>query len=120
VHREYLAYMFKYDSMHGMYPGEVTISGSDLVVDGKTIKAYTEKCALWPPACVPLLHRRAILDAVGRQAGAPEPLELSVVPRLQGPRVDSLGHGRRHLRVRLHWRVHDQGEGAQPVSKLIG
>ena len=36
--------MLKYDSMHGKIHGEVTYSGSDLVIDGKKIKTYTEKC----------------------------------------------------------------------------
>ena len=38
--------MLKYDSMHGKMHGEVTFSGSDLVIDGKKIKTYTEKCVL--------------------------------------------------------------------------
>ena len=37
--------MLKYDSMHGQMPGEVTFSGSELVIDGKKIKTYAEKCA---------------------------------------------------------------------------
>ena len=37
--------MLKYDSMHGKYLGEVTFDGSDLVIDGKTIKTYAEKYA---------------------------------------------------------------------------
>lgn len=36
--------MLKYDSMHGPYIGEVSFSGSDLVIDGKKIKSYSEKC----------------------------------------------------------------------------
>ena len=43
--------MLKYDSMHGPYIGEVSFSGSDLVIDGKKIKSYSEKCVFphWPP-----------------------------------------------------------------------
>ena len=36
--------MLKYDSMHGPYIGEVSFSGSDLVIDGKKIMSYSEKC----------------------------------------------------------------------------
>ena len=44
VRRDYSAYMLKYDSMHGKMLGEVTYSGSDLVIEGKKVKTYTEKC----------------------------------------------------------------------------
>jgi len=37
------AHLFKYDSNYGIYPGTVEISGTDLVVDGKTIKVLAEK-----------------------------------------------------------------------------
>ncbi|MDI5889481.1 type I glyceraldehyde-3-phosphate dehydrogenase, partial [Flavobacterium sp. LB3P48] len=40
---EYAAYMFKYDSTHGRYQGEVTHEGSNLVIDGHTIKVYQER-----------------------------------------------------------------------------
>ena len=32
-----LAHLFKYDSVHGIWPGEVTSEGDNLVVDGKSI-----------------------------------------------------------------------------------
>ena len=34
---DYLAYMLKFDTMHGRYPGEVSSNEKGLVVDGKTI-----------------------------------------------------------------------------------
>ncbi len=37
------AHLFKYDSNYGIFPGEVTIDGNDLVVNGKTIKVFAEK-----------------------------------------------------------------------------
>ncbi|CAM9016432.1 hypothetical protein WICANDRAFT_25185 [Wickerhamomyces anomalus NRRL Y-366-8] len=40
---EYAAYMFKYDSTHGRYQGEVSHEGSNLVIDGHTIKVYQER-----------------------------------------------------------------------------
>jgi len=40
---ETLAHLFKYDSVHGIYPGSVETSGNSIVVDGHTIKIYAEK-----------------------------------------------------------------------------
>ena len=37
------AHLFKYDSNYGIFPGEVTIDGNDLVIDGKKIKVFAEK-----------------------------------------------------------------------------
>ena len=37
------AHLFKYDSTYGIYPGTVTTSNGNLVVDGKTIKVLAEK-----------------------------------------------------------------------------
>ena len=35
---DYLAYMLKYDSVHGRFKGEVAVDGSTLVVNGKKIR----------------------------------------------------------------------------------
>jgi hypothetical protein len=35
IDAEYMAYMLKYDSVHGIFPGEVSVEGNDLVVNGK-------------------------------------------------------------------------------------
>ena len=35
---DYLAYMLKYDSVHGKFKGEVSVDGSNLIVNGKTIR----------------------------------------------------------------------------------
>ena len=35
---EYLAYMLKFDSVHGRFKGEVSVDGSNLIVNGKTIR----------------------------------------------------------------------------------
>lgn len=40
---DYMAYMFKYDSTHGRFKGEVGTEGSCLVVNGKKIAVYQEK-----------------------------------------------------------------------------
>ena len=39
----HLAYLLKYDSVHGNYDGSVEVQGSNLVVDGKTIRITAER-----------------------------------------------------------------------------
>ena len=39
---DYLAYMLKYDSVHGRFDGDVSVEGGNLVVNGKTISATAE------------------------------------------------------------------------------
>jgi glyceraldehyde 3-phosphate dehydrogenase len=40
---ETLAHLFKYDSIHGVFPGDVFVKENDLVVDGQGIKVFAEK-----------------------------------------------------------------------------
>ena len=40
---EYLAYMLKYDSVHGRFKGEIAVDGSTLIVNGKKIRLTAEK-----------------------------------------------------------------------------
>src|SRR5690554_2555493 len=40
---DYLAYMLKYDSVHGRFDGEVSVDGNTLVVDGKRIRLTQER-----------------------------------------------------------------------------
>ena len=40
---EYLAYMLKYDSVHGRFKGEVAVEGNNLVVNGKNIRLSAER-----------------------------------------------------------------------------
>lgn len=40
---EMLALLFQFDSTYGRYPGKVELKGSEMVVDGKTIKMFSEK-----------------------------------------------------------------------------
>jgi glyceraldehyde 3-phosphate dehydrogenase len=37
------AYLFKYDSNYGVYPGEVEVAADAIVVDGKPIRVFTER-----------------------------------------------------------------------------
>ena len=39
---DYLAYMLKYDSVHGRFAGDVSVEGSNLVVNGKKIRITAE------------------------------------------------------------------------------
>jgi len=40
---DYLAYMLKYDSVHGRFDGDVKVEGNNLVVNGKTIRLTAER-----------------------------------------------------------------------------
>jgi glyceraldehyde 3-phosphate dehydrogenase len=40
---DYLAYMLKYDSVHGRFNGTVEVDGTTLIVNGKKIRLTAEK-----------------------------------------------------------------------------
>jgi len=40
---DYLAYMLKFDSVHGRFNGDVSVSGKNLVVNGKSIRLTSER-----------------------------------------------------------------------------
>ncbi|MBV5274996.1 MAG: type I glyceraldehyde-3-phosphate dehydrogenase [Lamprocystis purpurea] len=40
---EYLAYMLKYDSVHGNFPGDISVDGHTMIVNGKSIRLTAEK-----------------------------------------------------------------------------
>ena len=40
---DYLAYMLKYDSVHGNFDGEISVKDGNLVVNGKTIRLTSER-----------------------------------------------------------------------------
>ena len=40
---DYLAYMLKYDSVHGNFDGDIAVEGSNLIVNGKTIRLTAER-----------------------------------------------------------------------------
>jgi glyceraldehyde 3-phosphate dehydrogenase len=52
------AWLFKHDSVHGKFPGEVRAEGNDIVVDGKHIRVTAEK----DPASLP--HRAQDIELV--------------------------------------------------------
>lgn len=43
IDAEYMAYMLKYDSVHGEFKGEVSVEGNNLVVNGNKIRITAEK-----------------------------------------------------------------------------
>ncbi len=43
IDANYMAYMMKYDSVHGRFNGEVSVEGNNLVVNGKTIRVTSER-----------------------------------------------------------------------------
>nr|ACE06755.2 glyceraldehyde-3-phosphate dehydrogenase [Eremothecium ashbyi] len=43
ISTEYAAYMFKYDSTHGKFEGEVSHDEEGLIIDGKKIKVFQER-----------------------------------------------------------------------------
>ncbi len=40
---DYLAYMLKYDSVHGRFQGDISVDGNNLMVNGKTIRLTAER-----------------------------------------------------------------------------
>ena len=42
IDADYMAYMMKYDTIHGKFNGDVKAENGNLIVNGKTIKVYNE------------------------------------------------------------------------------
>merc|ERR1712137_479855 len=63
IEPEYAAYMLKYDSTHGVFKGDIEVSGKDLIVNGKTITFYTER----DPANIPWAEKGAeyVVESTG-------------------------------------------------------
>ncbi len=59
-----LAHLFKYDSVHGVYPGEVRAEGSALVIDGDRFEVLSER----DPARLPwgTLGAKVVVESTGR------------------------------------------------------
>ncbi len=60
---DYLAYMLKYDTMHGQFAGEVSSNETGIVVNGKTIPVYAER----DPANIPWgqLEAEYVVESTG-------------------------------------------------------
>jgi glyceraldehyde 3-phosphate dehydrogenase len=57
------AHLFKYDSVHGRFPGEVKVSGNDIIVNGDAIRVVSER----DPAKLP--WRQLGVDVVYESTG---------------------------------------------------
>jgi glyceraldehyde 3-phosphate dehydrogenase len=62
-----LAHLFKYDSVHGLYPGEVEAIGDAIVIDGKKIPVISER----DPAKLPWasLGAKLAIESTGKFTG---------------------------------------------------
>ncbi len=60
---DYLAYMLKYDSVHGRFQGEVSVDGNNLIVNGKKIRLTQER----DPAALKWneVHADVVIEATG-------------------------------------------------------
>jgi glyceraldehyde-3-phosphate dehydrogenase/erythrose-4-phosphate dehydrogenase len=60
---DYMVYMFKFDSVHGTFKGDIAMKDGKLVVNGKPITVYAEK----DPASIPWSESGAeyIVEATG-------------------------------------------------------
>lgn len=58
-----MAYLLKYDSVHGRFPGKVSFEGNSLIVDGKSIQIFSEK----DPSALPwkTLEVDVVLESTG-------------------------------------------------------
>ncbi|ORY64457.1 glyceraldehyde-3-phosphate dehydrogenase [Pseudomassariella vexata] len=63
IEPKYAEYMLKYDSTHGLFKGTISVEGSDLIVNGKRVKFYTER----DPAAIPWKDTQAhyIVESTG-------------------------------------------------------
>ena len=79
------AHLLKYDSTYGAYAKSVEVSGTDILVDGKTVKVFAEKDPAnlkWADMGVEIViefdrylhgcHRRSRQRQMGRQRTHPE------------------------------------------------
>jgi len=66
IEPHYAAYMLQYDSTHGRFKGTIKVEGNDLVVNGKTVRFYTER----DPANIPWKETGAeyIVESTGVSA----------------------------------------------------
>ncbi|KAL2135850.1 hypothetical protein VTI74DRAFT_6613 [Chaetomium olivicolor] len=49
IEPKYAEYMLRYDSTHGVFNGTIQVEGTDLIVNGKRVKFYTER----DPSAIP-------------------------------------------------------------------
>ena len=87
---DYLAYMLKYDSVHGRFDGEVSIDGNTLIVNGKKIRLTQERdpANLNPHEPGMNLTKREFLQVLGAGTMAGMALGRGLCPGRRQRRVD--------------------------------
>src|SRR5215471_6739689 len=89
---EHLAYVFKYDSVHGVYPGEVRLDGNTMVIDNDPFQVLSErdpaKLSCGVCAAPGVWHQAGFADDRacvygGSAAGGYPPQRLSPFPACQ-------------------------------------
>lgn len=56
-----LGHLLKYDSVHGKFPGEVSVDGDNIVIDGMSIPIYSERS----PEKIPWRNVDIVLESTG-------------------------------------------------------
>jgi glyceraldehyde 3-phosphate dehydrogenase len=87
-----LAHLLKYDSIHGRYPGEVTIQGDSIVVDGDKI---------------PVMAERDPADLPWKQLGAEMVLECTGLFRTKEAASKHIAAGARKVLISAPAKQHD-------------
>ncbi|TKB98250.1 type I glyceraldehyde-3-phosphate dehydrogenase [Pedobacter cryotolerans] len=59
-----LAHLFKYDSVHGVYPGDITYTDTSIIIDGFIINVYAEKDPLQLPWAA--LNVDLVIESTGK------------------------------------------------------
>ncbi len=67
-----MAHLLKYDSVHGRYPGEVSVGGSGLVIDGDELRVLAERNPA-DPQVVKVTEANLTYVAIDRD-GKPRPI----------------------------------------------
>ena len=78
---DYLAYMLKYDSVHGRFKGEVSVDGNNLIVNGKKIRLTQER----DPAALKWneVHADVVIEAIFENLDAKQQLMREIEPKLK-------------------------------------
>jgi hypothetical protein len=124
---EYMAYQFKYDSVHGRWDGSVDVEGDDLIINGQRVKTtHTRKVCMYicMYAC---MHVRAWhadpwsdrdFSSIDPSVSRWPPTSTSTThlmlfthpPTTLTARGDRLGQARRGVHLRVHGRLPHQGD----------
>ena len=96
---DYLAYMLKYDSVHGNFDGDIAVDGNTMIVNGKSIRLTAER----DPANLAWGDVGAVVTGgprgIGSERGGPcRPLRVRAVPNRSSRTRRSRPIGRRGRR----------------------